>query len=107
MAQSLPQTPRGGLQSAKDYPAATVHYTSVSTGNASWHDKDDPEGQVTIPKRLRDRHGLKPGSDVDFELTEGGRAFLKARHRRRARSPGCVQWWAPDSGTSSTFTISS
>ncbi|HEX4184326.1 MAG TPA: AbrB/MazE/SpoVT family DNA-binding domain-containing protein [Stellaceae bacterium] len=62
---------------------------------------------MTIPKRLRDRHGLKPGSDVDFELAEGGRAFLKARHRRRARSPGCVQWWAPDSTTSNTFTISS
>ena len=32
------------------------------------------KGQVTIPKRLRDRLGLKPGSDVDFELTEDGRA---------------------------------
>jgi AbrB family looped-hinge helix DNA binding protein len=38
------------------------------------------KGQGTIPKRLRDRLGLKPGSDVDFELTEDGRVFLKARH---------------------------
>jgi AbrB family looped-hinge helix DNA binding protein len=34
------------------------------------------KGQVTIPKRLRDY--LKPGSDVDFELAEDGRVFLKS-----------------------------
>ncbi|HEX4614810.1 MAG TPA: AbrB/MazE/SpoVT family DNA-binding domain-containing protein [Stellaceae bacterium] len=36
------------------------------------------KGQVTIPKRLRDYLGLKPGSDVDFELAEDGRVFLKS-----------------------------
>ena len=35
------------------------------------------KGQVTIPKRLRDHLGLKPGSDIDFELAEDGRVFLK------------------------------
>jgi antitoxin PrlF len=39
------------------------------------------KGQVTIPKRLRDCLGLKPGSDVDFELAEDGRVFLKTRAR--------------------------
>jgi AbrB family looped-hinge helix DNA binding protein len=34
---------------------------------------------VTIPKRLRDHLGLKPGSDIDFELAEDGRVFLKTR----------------------------
>jgi antitoxin PrlF len=35
------------------------------------------KGQVTIPKRLRDHLGLKPGSYIDFELAEDGRVFLK------------------------------
>ena len=35
------------------------------------------KGQVTIPKRVRDRLGIKPGSKVDFELAEDGRAFLR------------------------------
>jgi antitoxin PrlF len=38
------------------------------------------KGQVTIPKRLRDYLGLKPGSDVDFEIAEDGRVFLKSHH---------------------------
>lgn len=37
------------------------------------------KGQVTIPRRLRDFLGLKPGSEVDFELAEDGRVFLKTR----------------------------
>jgi antitoxin PrlF len=38
------------------------------------------KGQVTIPKRLRNHLGLKPGSNVEFELAEDGRVFLKAHH---------------------------
>ncbi|MGC2202721.1 MAG: AbrB/MazE/SpoVT family DNA-binding domain-containing protein [Stellaceae bacterium] len=37
------------------------------------------KGQVTIPKRLRDYLGLKPGSQVDFEVGEDGRVILKAQ----------------------------
>ena len=37
------------------------------------------EGQVTIPKRLRDHLGLKPGSSVEFDLAADGRVFLKTR----------------------------
>ena len=40
------------------------------------------KGQVTIPKPVRDRLGISPGSKVDFEFAEDGRAFL-----RRAGSP--------------------
>ena len=35
------------------------------------------KGQMTIPKRLRDHLGLKPGSSVEFELAADGRVFLK------------------------------
>jgi AbrB family looped-hinge helix DNA binding protein len=34
------------------------------------------KGQVTIPKRLRDHLGLKPGSSVAFELAADGRVFM-------------------------------
>jgi antitoxin PrlF len=34
------------------------------------------KGQVTIPKRVRDRLGIKPGSAVDFELMPEGQVVL-------------------------------
>lgn len=34
------------------------------------------KGQVTIPKPVRDRLGIKPGNAVDFELTQDGRIVL-------------------------------
>jgi len=35
------------------------------------------KGRVTIPKPVRDRLGIKPGSKVDFEIADDGRAFLR------------------------------
>jgi AbrB family looped-hinge helix DNA binding protein len=34
------------------------------------------KGQVTIPKPVRDRLGIKPGSAVSFELAADGRVSL-------------------------------
>ena len=34
------------------------------------------KGQVTIPKRVRDRLSIGPGSRVDFNLTPGGEVVL-------------------------------
>lgn len=40
------------------------------------------KGQVTIPKPVRDRLRLKPGSTVDFELAPDGRVVLVKAGRR-------------------------
>ena len=39
------------------------------------------KGQVTIPKSLRDRLGLRPGSTLEFEA-EGGVLVGRKVHRR-------------------------
>ena len=36
------------------------------------------KGQVTIPKRIREYLGLKPGSEVEFAYAGDGRIVLKA-----------------------------
>lgn len=40
------------------------------------------KGQVVIPKELRERAGLHPGTEVDFDL-EGDRVTLVRRRPRR------------------------
>lgn len=35
-------------------------------------------GQVTIPKKIRDRCGLQPNTDVEFHLIEGSIVLKKA-----------------------------
>ena len=51
------------------------------------------KGQVTIPKRVRDLLGIKPGSVIDFERGPDGRIVLvkierKARPNRFVRLRG-------------------
>ena len=42
------------------------------------------KGQVTIPKPIRDRLGLTPGSKVDFEVVADGQVVL-----RKAEAAAC------------------
>jgi AbrB family looped-hinge helix DNA binding protein len=46
------------------------------------------KGQVTIPKRVRDRLNIKPGSSVEFELAADGRVVLVKVDGKRARGRG-------------------
>jgi len=41
------------------------------------------KGQITIPKEVRERLGLRPGDEVEF-LVEKGQVYLK---KRLSRSP--------------------
>ncbi|MEJ8574075.1 AbrB/MazE/SpoVT family DNA-binding domain-containing protein [Microbaculum marinum] len=40
------------------------------------------KGQVTIPKHLRDRTSIKPGSQVDFEACDDGLLVRKSTTSR-------------------------
>jgi AbrB family looped-hinge helix DNA binding protein len=40
------------------------------------------KGQVTIPKRVRDHLGLKPGSEVEFTVTNNGQIALRTKEER-------------------------
>jgi AbrB family looped-hinge helix DNA binding protein len=44
------------------------------------------KGQVVIPKELRDRAGLHPGAEVDFELRDD--VVVLTAHRRRPSLAG-------------------
>ena len=45
------------------------------------------KGQVTIPKKVRDRLGIEAGSAVDFELTDAGEVVLRPVVRGCGRRP--------------------
>jgi AbrB family looped-hinge helix DNA binding protein len=47
------------------------------------------KGQVTIPKKVRDFLGIKPGTAVDFALAPDGRVVLDVAGKKRLarRSP--------------------
>jgi antitoxin PrlF len=66
------------------------------------------KGQVTIPKRIRETLGLKPGSQVEFDIDEKGHILIrkagKASQRGvragdrfdRARGRATVTWRTND-----------
>ncbi|MGH6951548.1 MAG: AbrB/MazE/SpoVT family DNA-binding domain-containing protein, partial [Vitreimonas sp.] len=44
------------------------------------------KGQVTIPKPVRDRLGVKPGDAVAFDIAEDGRVLIRKAGARPKRS---------------------
>lgn len=48
------------------------------------------KGQVTVPKALRDKMGIVPGSRLDFELTEQGDLRVRVLARGASNLFGVV-----------------
>jgi AbrB family looped-hinge helix DNA binding protein len=49
------------------------------------------KGQVTVPQHIRERLGLLPNTDVDWELKDGAAVLTKARKGDRRRGPALVE----------------
>jgi AbrB family looped-hinge helix DNA binding protein len=50
------------------------------------------KGQVTIPKELREKFGIEPGTQVDFSATEDGIRVRKVVDRsKRLAVLGCLR----------------
>jgi antitoxin PrlF len=43
------------------------------------------KGQVTIPKRVRDELGLKPGRAVEFDVNAAGEVVIRKSKAKRGR----------------------
>ena len=43
-------------------------------------------GQVTIPKKIRDRFGLRPNAEVEFHLIDGSIVLKKAPRKLALRN---------------------
>ena len=53
------------------------------------------KGQVTIPKKIRDRLGINPGSEVDFVPDrEGARLVLVKDEAPEERRAASIREWA-------------
>ena len=46
------------------------------------------KGQVTIPKHIRDKAGIRPGSEVDFRLEDGRIQIVKRNGTKKGESVG-------------------
>jgi len=49
------------------------------------------KGQVTIPKKLRDRYGIRPGVLVDFVADSDGIHLRKAARKEKESVLGCLR----------------
>jgi AbrB family looped-hinge helix DNA binding protein len=49
------------------------------------------KGQVTIPKKLRDRYGIKPGARIDFVASPDGIHLRKAVKKETEKVLGCLR----------------
>jgi AbrB family looped-hinge helix DNA binding protein len=71
----------GGARVALGRPLDQYYLYGITTGEASM--RVTAKGQVTIPQAIRDRAGMPPGVEVEFELGADG----VVRLRRKAEQP--------------------
>jgi len=60
------------------------------------------KGQVTIPKGIRDRLGITPGSEVDFVSTEDGALLVKLDDAHGHQISSFEEWAASVQGIMDT-----
>lgn len=60
------------------------------------------KGQVTIPKRVRDRLGLKPGSKVEFDVNEAGEVIVRPANDDKPPANPFEKWIGYAKGGMST-----
>ena len=56
------------------------------------------KGQITIPIAMRERFGLRPGTEVEFIATEGT-LQMKPRKRSRKKASAFDHWLAKAAGS--------
>lgn len=56
------------------------------------------KGQITIPIAMRERFGLRPGTEVEFVATEGT-LQMKPRKRSRKKASAFDHWLAKAAGS--------
>jgi AbrB family looped-hinge helix DNA binding protein len=59
------------------------------------------KGQITVPLALRERYGLHPGTEVEFEPEAGG-LRVKARKRTRKAATAFDAWLVHAAGSSTS-----
>jgi AbrB family looped-hinge helix DNA binding protein len=58
----------------------------------------DRAGRVVIPKALRDRAGLRPGTELEIRCSNGVIEVAPAAPRGRVVREGAFLVWEPESG---------
>lgn len=62
----------------------------LSTSGSHLGITEGEQGPSDVPKQVRDRLGVRPGSKVDFEVAEDGRVFVH-RVDKRTVKPGRIE----------------
>lgn len=62
-----------------------LKYYQLTLGNTSMATNLTSKGQVTVPKKIRDYLGLKPGAAVTFERLNSGEIALKSARQPKKK----------------------
>ncbi len=59
------------------------------------------KGQITVPQALRERFGLRPGTEVDF-VPEGDALLVRPRKRNKRAATAYDTWLVKAAGSART-----